>query len=543
MFINQNEESFMKSLKPKAYATVNLSKVSQELCPELQHFVAFSSVSCGWGNPGQTNYAMGNSILESVIESRQNLGLPAKAIQWGPISEVGLFESSEKNLAINASGLEFQAISSCLQVLDKLLTANDPIVLSMIVAGKQSFDLTAKSAKEIILNVLGIKDASSVKPDAVLGELGMDSLISVEVSQILARDYDVRLSPDAIKFLKLNELEEIVTKKDFSAAQVNPQIAQLFPQDFGEDVNNDELIIELENSHNYPDAKLLIIPGIEGYIDNAWKRLALLLKSKPFILHLQKTGHCATLDEILSAITKDVKQFFANGSTFFIVAHSFGSLVALKLVEMLEHEGKSGKLILIDGSPMLVEKWTKLLTPSDSSEENLQRIMASGYATKIINNEAALAEIFSQKTFDLQIAKTIEHGLKNKTINPEIVKNFMSGMAKRMKIALTASDLSVSKLQRSTITLVKASDKFVEDISPDYDLQHYCEKDIVVHTVKGDHLSIIHQEGLVELLNREISAVFGTKLEESTSCQLGRKTEIFVTLKAVNVKEDKVGIN
>lgn len=306
MFVNQTEETFKKCLKPKAHATVNLSGISRKLCPKLKYFVAFSSVSCGFGNPGQTNYAMANSIIERVVERRHCEGLPAKVIQWGPIADVGLLFGSDKNVALKLSGLDFQTISSCLQVLDKLLLADDPVVLSMVVAGKENFDLGTKSVKEIILNILGIKDVNSVKPDALLGELGMDSLISVELSQILARDYDVRLSPDAIKFLKLSELEGIALKKsDLSAARDDLSLAKLFSKDFNEDATSDELIFSLDSANPSADisqTKVLIIPGIEGYVDAALKNLA--LKGRTYFLQLEKVSDGETLDEIVSAVEK-----------------------------------------------------------------------------------------------------------------------------------------------------------------------------------------------------------------------------------------------
>lgn len=52
--------------------------------------MVFSSVSCGRGNPGQSNYGLANSGMERLCEARQADGLPALAVQWGAIGEVGL---------------------------------------------------------------------------------------------------------------------------------------------------------------------------------------------------------------------------------------------------------------------------------------------------------------------------------------------------------------------------------------------------------------------------------------------------------------------
>lgn len=54
----------------------------------FRDFVVFSSVSCGRGNAGQTNYGMANSVMERICEQRKRDGLPGVAIQWGAIGEV-----------------------------------------------------------------------------------------------------------------------------------------------------------------------------------------------------------------------------------------------------------------------------------------------------------------------------------------------------------------------------------------------------------------------------------------------------------------------
>lgn len=61
----------------------------------------FSSVSCGRGNRDQTNYGMANSIMERICEARKADNLPALAVQWGAIGEVGVVaDLAEDNLTI-----------------------------------------------------------------------------------------------------------------------------------------------------------------------------------------------------------------------------------------------------------------------------------------------------------------------------------------------------------------------------------------------------------------------------------------------------------
>lgn len=97
LFENQTEADFTASAGPKAVATQLLDKLSRKLCPDLAHFVIFSSVSCGRGNVGQANYGLSNSVMERVCESRKAVGLPALAVQWGAVGEVGLVAEMQED--------------------------------------------------------------------------------------------------------------------------------------------------------------------------------------------------------------------------------------------------------------------------------------------------------------------------------------------------------------------------------------------------------------------------------------------------------------
>lgn len=75
MMENQTEEDYSAVCKAKVDATKCLD-IASRTCPQLDYFVVFSSVSCGRGNPGQSNYGMANSAMERICEERQATGLP-----------------------------------------------------------------------------------------------------------------------------------------------------------------------------------------------------------------------------------------------------------------------------------------------------------------------------------------------------------------------------------------------------------------------------------------------------------------------------------
>lgn len=61
----------------KVLTTKYLDVASRSVSKDLKYFVTFSSISCGRGNRGQTNYGYANSIMERISEQRQKESLPA----------------------------------------------------------------------------------------------------------------------------------------------------------------------------------------------------------------------------------------------------------------------------------------------------------------------------------------------------------------------------------------------------------------------------------------------------------------------------------
>lgn len=201
LFKNQTPKKFIESMGPKALATTYLDEISRVMCPELQYFVVFSSVACGAGNMGQTSYGMANSVMERIIEQRHRLELPAKAIQWGPVDDVGIV--AENNLKFGS--LMPQPIASCIEVMDKIMTSKSPIMMSAVFHSKSSKSEDA-SLLDTLINILGVSDTKSVSQNTTLSQLGLDSLMVVEIRQLLERDFNLVLTSKKIEDMTVQEL-------------------------------------------------------------------------------------------------------------------------------------------------------------------------------------------------------------------------------------------------------------------------------------------------------------------------------------------------
>jgi fatty acid synthase len=127
---NQTIETFRETCESKINTFYNLDKLTRISCPELDYFVVFSSVICGKGFTGQTNYGYANAVVERICEMRRRDGLHGLAIQWGPIGDVGLLADDENLDKI--AGIVKQRINSCFDVLDKFLQFPDSILLSAV---------------------------------------------------------------------------------------------------------------------------------------------------------------------------------------------------------------------------------------------------------------------------------------------------------------------------------------------------------------------------------------------------------------------------
>ena len=57
-----------------------------------------------------------------------------------------------------------------------------------------------------------MRDVSTLNADASLADLGLDSLMGVEVRQTLERDYDIVMAMREIRLLTINKLRELSSK-------------------------------------------------------------------------------------------------------------------------------------------------------------------------------------------------------------------------------------------------------------------------------------------------------------------------------------------
>ena len=117
LLINLDKERNKPVIGAKAKGAEILDRLTRS--DALDHFIMFSSVTTLVGNLGQANYVAGNGFLEGLARARRQSGLPALAVGFGAISDVGYLADSEPTKALLTKRLG-KSLMTAREALDKL---------------------------------------------------------------------------------------------------------------------------------------------------------------------------------------------------------------------------------------------------------------------------------------------------------------------------------------------------------------------------------------------------------------------------------------
>ncbi len=225
-------EAFNAAYHPKVLGGYLLHRTF--LDEPIDHFVMFASVASLLTTGGQTNYAAGNAFLDALAHYRRAQGLPALAIDWGPwatgmIEELGLIEHYR-----NSRGMNSIAAEAGMNVMERIMgqdyaqlmvnTVVDwplfnawyqempPIIAELATANEGANDADTGSFAErynqapeesrpqllrehfafVVSDVLRVK-SELITDDGNLSELGLDSLLAIELRARIQRELNVSL--------------------------------------------------------------------------------------------------------------------------------------------------------------------------------------------------------------------------------------------------------------------------------------------------------------------------------------------------------------
>ncbi|MCH8147569.1 MAG: SDR family NAD(P)-dependent oxidoreductase [Planctomycetes bacterium] len=246
VLVNQTWSRFEKVMNPKVLGSWNLHTLTQDL--DLDFFVLFSSAASLLGSSGQGNYAAANAFLDGLCHFRRALGLPALSINWGAWS-VGMASTvrDSDNRRWATLGIDVMSPQEGLAALEQLLVSDRVQVGAMSIDWQQFIhtfpagyepaflvDLAAETRsvvkpqteraersdilrilaqspvaerkslliaqlQRLAADALGLDPSASLDPHKPLTELGLDSLMILELRNSLCKTFDHSL-PSTVVF-------------------------------------------------------------------------------------------------------------------------------------------------------------------------------------------------------------------------------------------------------------------------------------------------------------------------------------------------------
>jgi acyl transferase domain-containing protein/acyl carrier protein len=264
----QTEARLDQVMAPKIDGAWHLHELT--LGMSLDFFIMFSSGAGVFGNPGQSGYAAASVFLDTLANARHAAGLPALSIDWGPWAEVGMAarmdEARTKGWA--SRGVYAMTPDEGTRVLRMLLdmehsgqiavlpvepaagqrtapgrTINPfpgnvgdapapvPVARSGHVArrlqdapAQEKLGVVISVVSEMVLDIFGLDPAHVLDADQNFTDLGMDSLLAIQLSNRLKIMFAINV-PATLAFQRptVREVSEYVLEVMSLTAGADPQ--------------------------------------------------------------------------------------------------------------------------------------------------------------------------------------------------------------------------------------------------------------------------------------------------------------------------------
>ncbi|MDO9262680.1 MAG: SDR family NAD(P)-dependent oxidoreductase, partial [Desulfosalsimonadaceae bacterium] len=238
MLANQSGDSFEKVMAPKVWGAWNLHALTKD--QDLDFLIFFSSAASLLGSPGQGNYAAANAFMDGLAHFRRRMGKPAISINWGPWAGSGMAGelTGEDEAGTLFAGMEMIDPEDGLEIFDRLMhqqaaqvgvlpirwpaflqrfsgnaippvfrhfiserNPGRPIIPPVLKAladtsSGNRLPFLSNHLRGRVAHVLGLDSVDMLNADQPLKELGLDSLMAVELNNMIQSDLGVSLSAE-----------------------------------------------------------------------------------------------------------------------------------------------------------------------------------------------------------------------------------------------------------------------------------------------------------------------------------------------------------
>ncbi|WP_158750016.1 SDR family NAD(P)-dependent oxidoreductase [Acidobacterium sp. S8] len=274
----QSWERFASVMRPKMNGAWNLHMLTHGA--KLNFFVMFSSWASLAGSRGQANYCAANAFLDALAASRHAEGLPALSVNWGAWGETGMAANETIESYLSRSGMHvmppehaFAALELAIQMEESQVAISDmdwtkylgkvpeaqkrffsevsletkeaerrpTSKTGRVIEGGHSTDALASSVNTLLVEIfaasatsrtaaiqrivanavrstLDLRSSEELDPDESLSDLGMDSLLAIDLRNNLSSLLERRLPSTLIfDYPSVGRLARFIEQELFSA--------------------------------------------------------------------------------------------------------------------------------------------------------------------------------------------------------------------------------------------------------------------------------------------------------------------------------------
>ncbi|ERL87904.1 hypothetical protein D910_05292 [Dendroctonus ponderosae] len=193
-----------------------------------------------------------------------------------------------------------------------------------------------------------------------------------------------------------------------------------------------------------------------------------------------------------------IEERISKAQPFTFLCYSYGGLIALELVALLEQKGYLGTLVMIDSSPDYlkgVAKTVELEVDDKFQVTLLVHLMSMKVSYDLIAKH--LEALLKLNTFEERIGMCQQIVGKTNEKSQKYHREFALSIYTRAKaIVKWEPDFQL----KSQVALVKPTLANVEMADEDYGLSQHCEKPVQVRVFEGNHASILENANVVDMV-------------------------------------------
>eukprot|EP00058_Branchiostoma_floridae_P012892 XP_002598380.1 hypothetical protein BRAFLDRAFT_96863 [Branchiostoma floridae] len=467
------QEDWERVMLPKAVGAIILHDATKNLQMRIRHFVLISSVVALFGNTGQVGYCAANSTLIALGEARRQEGLPATVASFGVINSTGFAERSGLIQMWERMGLQSISPHDALEILGcmienqfphfgitatfdirKYCSAHKSMAIQHLQAADTCFsrfttlipnDVLSGSVslsdkvlattkdkglgtiqEELIAYLcqqLGIEDTTSITAETSPVSLGLDSLLSVNMSNEIADKFEVTVTSVELLSDKMTVKvlsESIYDKMANLAGSQGTETGSVNPAVPAEGNSWLHFFGKLQD----PIHTLVCFPANGGgpSLFHQWgehfseHNIEVVAATLPGWESRERESPISNLQQIVEALGSQIMEILMGDKMAFY-GHSMGALIAFEVAHFIHTKGRPCPSHLFVGGwyapslpyphPQELRVSPTLFDPLAGTQQVMEEAKAFSFLPEaVINNPAHLRRLLPCLQAGIEICKS-----------------------------------------------------------------------------------------------------------------------------------------